>query len=81
MILYVSKSCVVNGEMLKVLEGFHHRAVRQITGMTEKSGTGEEWEYPLVLKAMENTGLQPIRLYIKMRQAAIEERVACRPRL
>ena len=27
-ILYNSKSWVMNGKMLKVLEGFHHRAVR-----------------------------------------------------
>ena len=26
-ILYVRKSSVMNGEMLKVLEGFHHQAV------------------------------------------------------
>ena len=40
---------VVTGEMLKVLEGFHHRAVQRITGMTEKRGAGGEWEYPLVV--------------------------------
>ena len=33
-ILYGSKSWVVTGEIIKVLEGFHHRAAQQITGMT-----------------------------------------------
>ena len=42
---YVSKSLVVIGSMLKILEGFHHRAVRRITGMTATHGSGEEWGY------------------------------------
>ena len=33
-LLYGSDSWVVTGEMLKVREEFHHRAVRQITGLT-----------------------------------------------
>ena len=33
-------SWVVTGAMLKFLERFHHRATRQITGMTEKRGVG-----------------------------------------
>ena len=35
-LLYGSESWVVTGAMLKVLEGFHHWAARQITGMTTK---------------------------------------------
>ena len=31
---------VVTGEMLKVLEGFHHQAARRITGMTVTHGAG-----------------------------------------
>ena len=41
-LLYGSESLVVAGEMLKVLEGFHHRAASQITGMTATHGTGGE---------------------------------------
>ena len=40
LILYGSKIWVVNGEMLKVLPGFHHQAARRITGMTEKRFRG-----------------------------------------
>ena len=43
-ILYVTESWVATGKVLKVLEGFHHRAARRITGMTEKRGAGGEWE-------------------------------------
>ena len=42
-ILYGSESWVVTGVMLKVLEGFHHRAARQFTEMTETRGAGGEW--------------------------------------
>ena len=49
-LLYGSEIWVLNGEMLKVLEGFHHRASRQITGMTEKYGAGGEWYHPTVVE-------------------------------
>ena len=51
---------VVTVEMLKVLEGFHHWATRQITGMTATRGVDREWEYPPVAAALEATGLHPI---------------------
>ena len=78
-ILYGRESWVVTGEMLKVLEGFHHRVERRIMGLTEKYGAGGEWEYPSVVEAMEATGLHPIGEYIRRRQATIAERVYCRP--
>ena len=42
-LLKVSESWVVTGEMLKVLEGFHHWAARRITGMTATREAGREW--------------------------------------
>ena len=65
--------------MLKVLKGFHHRAARRITGMTEKRGAGGEWEYHLIVEAMEDAGLHPIGVFIRRRHETILERVACRP--
>ena len=41
-LLCSSEIWVVMGEMLKVLEGFHHLAEQRITGMTEKYGAGGE---------------------------------------
>ena len=64
-ILYGSESLVVTSEMLKVLMGLHYQSARSITGMTAKRGAGGEWEYPLVVEAMEAAGLQPIGVYIK----------------
>ena len=43
-ILYGNKIWVVTGEMLKVLEGFHHRSERRITGIMATHGAGREWE-------------------------------------
>ena len=43
-ILYGSESWVVMGAMLKVLEGFHHRAARRIAGMTDRRAEDGEWE-------------------------------------
>ena len=37
-ILYGSDIWVVTGDIFKVLEGFHHRDARRITGLTEKRG-------------------------------------------
>ena len=59
-ILYGSEIWVVTGEMIKVLEGFHHRAARWITGMAETRGAGREWEYPPVVAAMEAAGVHTI---------------------
>ena len=39
-LLYGSDIWVVTRKMLKVLKEFHHRAVRRITGMKSKRGTG-----------------------------------------
>ena len=49
MLLYGSKSWVITGAMLKLLEGFHRRMVRQITGMMTKCVLDREWEYPPVV--------------------------------
>ena len=52
---------MVTGDILKVLEGFHHQAARWITGMKVTHGSGVEWEYHPVVIAMEAVGLHPIR--------------------
>ena len=64
MLLYVRKSWVVMGAKLKILEGFHHRAARQIVGMMAKWVADRTWEYPPVMAALEAAGLYPIHEYI-----------------
>ena len=48
-------------------------------GLMDKRNTGEEWEYPLVVEAMEAAGLHPTGVYIGRRQRTIAERVTYRP--
>ena len=43
---------VVTVAVIKVLEGFHHRAARRITGMTHQRAEDGELEYPPVADAM-----------------------------
>ena len=64
-LLYVSDSLVVMGDIPKVLEGFHQRTDRRFTGITETCGAVREWEYPLVVAALEAAGLHPIMEYIR----------------
>ena len=78
-LLYVSERWVVTGDMLKILEGFHQRADRQITGMTATRGADREWEYPPVEAEMEAAVLPPIIEYIRIRQENTTEKVACCP--
>ena len=42
-LLYGSKSWVVTEAMLKILEGFHHRAARRIAGMMVKRVADGMW--------------------------------------
>ena len=76
--LYNSERWVVTGDMLNILEGFHHRAARRITRMTATRAAGGEWECPVVVTAMESKGLHTIREYIRRRQGTIAEKLACR---
>ena len=51
-LIYGSESWVVTGVMLKVLEVFHNRLDRHITGIMEKRVADGEWEYTPVVAAL-----------------------------
>ena len=78
-LLYCSNIWLMTGEMVMILTAFHHQAARQITGTMVKRGAGGEWEYPLVEKSMESTGIHPNEEYTKRQKLNIAERVAWRP--
>ena len=46
--------------MLRVLEGFHNREARRITGMMAIRGAGGEYKYPPVVEEIKSAGLHPI---------------------
>ena len=70
---------MVMGEILKVLEDFHHWVARKIAAMTTRHTEGREWLYPPVADLMEALGLCLIKEYIKRQKSTIAEQVACRP--
>ena len=72
MLLYGSKSWVVTGAVIKVLEVFHHWASLRIAGMTTRPMTNGDWECPPVDDVLETTGIWPIKEYIQWRQDIIE---------
>ena len=78
MLLYVRKSWVVTGAVLKILEGFHHQVDRRILGMMEKIVADRTWEYPPLVTALEAAVLYPIQEYIFRQRATTAEHVACR---
>ena len=45
---YIGKKWVATDTMMTVLEVFHHRTARNISGMTERKGGGGEWEWASV---------------------------------
>ena len=76
-LLYGSTSEVETGENLKVLEGFQHWAAIQIMEISVKYVADREWEYPLVVAALEAAGLHSIQGYIQRRQVTLSAYVAC----
>ena len=50
-LLYGSKRWVVTGDMLKVLEGFHHWEAKRIAGKTDQHTMVGEWGWSSVERA------------------------------
>ena len=63
-LLYGSEIWVVTGEMLKVLEVFHHWVSRGILGRTAWWTVDGECKLAPVVDALEIAGLWPIKGYI-----------------
>jgi hypothetical protein len=62
-LLYGCETWTVTKSMLRVLEGFHHKCARRISGlMARQTATG--WYYPPLATAMAEAGLYPIQEYI-----------------
>ena len=63
-LLQGSKSWLVMGVMLNVLEGFHRRVARRISGIIAKRVVDGKWKYPLVGASLEAVLLYLIQEYI-----------------
>ena len=67
---------VVTKAMMKVLEGFHHRAYRRIAGMSSRKFGEGRWEWSSVLDDLEAVGMWLTNKYIWRWQATIAEYIA-----
>jgi hypothetical protein len=79
-LLYGSETWVVTPSVLRVLESFHNRVARRISGLLPRLDPRDEtWYYPPIADALEIAGLFPISHYIQVRQNTLIETVATRP--
>jgi hypothetical protein len=79
-LLYGCETWVITSQVLKVLEGFHHRVARRLTGKRPYYLPGEDqWVYPPIETALEEASLYRIEHYIGGRQNTLADNVATRP--
>lgn len=78
-LLYGSETWVVTPQMLKMLDGFHHRIARRITNKMPTRLGNDTWHYPPIQEALDDAGLYTITEYIQRRQNTIAQYIANRP--
>ena len=66
-------------QLEKYLEGFHHRAVRQMAGMGPKRQRDGTWVYTPIGAALEMVGVEEIGVYISRLQNMVAQYIATRP--
>ena len=77
-LLYGSETWVVTRPMLQLLEGFHNRVARKLTGRMPYL-EGDTWIYPPMKETLEKANMYTVEHYIRVRQAHMEDYVATRP--
>ena len=77
-LLYGCETWNITSAMQKVLEGFHHRVARRLSGKLPYRCNGE-WVYPPIEEALEEPGLYSIEHYINVRRRTLVQNVATRP--
>jgi hypothetical protein len=77
-LLYGSESWVITPAMIKVLDSFHHRVARRITGRMPRRINGI-WHYPPIAPTLEEAGLYTMKEYIERCRNTIAQYVATRP--
>jgi len=79
-LLYGCETWVITPAVLRVLEGFHNRVARRLSGKRPYFLPQEDrWVYPPIAEALEAANLYPIEHYIGVRQATVVANVATRP--
>ena len=78
-LLHGCETWTITDSVIKVLEGFHHRIARRISGETAFRVGDNQWECPPIEEALEEAGLWTMRECIRRRHASVEDCVATRP--
>ena len=79
-LLYGCKTWFITSQVLSVLEGFHHRMARCLSGKRPYYLPREDqWAYPPIAEVLEGASLYPIKRYISVRQNTLVENIATRP--
>jgi hypothetical protein len=78
-LLFGCETWTVTGAMLKVLDIFHHRIARCITGKMAQRLPDGEWVYPPLQEVIQESGLCSMQEYIRCRQRMVEQYIAVRP--
>ena len=72
-LLYGADSWTVSARNMEVLERFHERVVRHITGCHIKRGAQGVWTYPDHEALLQKCGLWPIGVYIERRRGTLRK--------
>jgi hypothetical protein len=74
-----SKTCNLSPSSLKILEGFHIRAIWRKAGKRPMKLTDGTWTYPNSTKVLEDAGLKTIAHYIAVRRQHIANYIVIMP--
>ena len=78
-LLFGSKTRVVNPWLEKSLAVFHHRLFRWIAGMGLERQLNRIWVYPSIGAALATVGLEDIGVYNARRQITVAQYIATHP--
>ena len=78
-ILFGSRTWVLNPWLEKALEGFHHRVVLTMMGMGPKRQWDGTWVYSPIGEALAKVGLDDIGLYTTRCQNTVTQYITTRP--
>jgi hypothetical protein len=79
-LLYGCETWVITSQVLQVLEGFHNRVARRLSGKRPYLHPVEnKWVYPPIAEALEEASLYSIDHYISVRQNTLAVNIATRP--
>ena len=72
-LLFGSETWILSNQQHKMLESFHRRCVRFLTGDYITKLPNGEWHYPKTEDVMQKAGLKSIKQYIEQRRQNVEK--------